>query len=383
MNGLKNIFSKKDTLSKKEIRDYSIGQLSEEEKRAIEEKMLDNEFEQEAMEGFESNPNAIEDFNSLEQKINSQINNSGKLWKSHYTIILVTVCILSGAVFTIDQLMDKEKTITKKQTIESSDIESKSQPLVKELSDQDIDKASMLPADEMVDASEIVLSTPITIDNETNNNAFEMESEVEEIIKMKSIEAVKINTTISLNNEPVSISNISVKYVKELLTVNYKELHTEKITTTEFELSGLPASAENKNSETLGDVQTIIKEIFYDDYLLEAMTLFRNNNFKAALKKYKVILEQYPKDLNALFYGALCYYNINQLNSAIAHFNSCIEHKYNTFYEEANWYKAISLFEKKDKSACIEILNKIIQGKGFYTKRAEELMSKMQKEVNN
>lgn len=383
MNGLKNIFSKKDTLSKKEIRDYSIGQLSEEEKRAIEEKMLDNEFEQEAMEGFESNPNAIEDFNSVEKKINSQIDISGKLWKSHYTIILVTVCILSGAVFTIDQLMDKEKTITKKQTIENPDIESKSQPLVKELSDQDIDKASMLPADEMVDASEIVLSTPITIDNETNNNAFEMESEVEEIIKMKSIEAVKINTTISLNNEPVSISNISVKYIKELLTVNYKELHTEKITTTEFELSGLPASAENKSSETIGDVQTIIKEIFYDDYLLEAMTLFRNNNFKAALKKYKVILEQYPKDLNALFYGALCYYNINQLNSAIAHFNSCIEHKYNTFYEEANWYKAISLFEKKDKSACIEILNKIIQGKGFYTKRAEELMSKMQKEVNN
>jgi len=383
MNGLKNIFSKKDSLSKKEIKDYSIGQLSEEEKRAIEEKMLDNEFEQEAMEGFESNPNAIEDFNSVEKKINSQIDISGKLWKSHYTIILVTVCILSGAVFTIDQLMDKEKTITKKQTIENPDIESKSQPLVKELSDQDIDKASMLPADEMVDASEIVLSTPITIDNETNNNAFEMESEVEEIIKMKSIEAVKINTTISLNNEPVSISNISVKYIKELLTVNYKDLHTEKITTTEFELSGLPASAENKNSETLGDVQTIIKEIFYDDYLLEAMTLFRNNNFKAALKKYKVILEQYPKDLNALFYGALCYYNINQLNSAIAHFNSCIEHKYNTFYEEANWYKAISLFEKKDKSACIEILNKIIQGKGFYTKRAEELMSKMQKEVNN
>ena len=75
--------------------------------------------------------------------------------------------------------------------------------------------------------------------------------------------------------------------------------------------------------------------------------------------------------------------NINQLNSAIAHFNSCIEHKYNTFYEEANWYKAISLFEKKDKSSCIEILNKIIQGKGFYTKRAEELMSKMQKDVNN
>ena len=383
MNGLKNIFSKKDSLSKKEIKDYSIGQLSEEEKRAIEEKMLDNEFEQEAMEGFESNPNAIEDFNSVEKKINSQIDISGKLWKSHYTIILVTVCILSGAVFTIDQLMDKEKTITNKQTIENPDIESKSQPLVKELSDQEIDKASILPADEMVDASEIVLSTPITIDNETNNNSFEMESEVEEIIKMKSIEAVKINTTISLNNEPVSISNISVKYVKELLTVNYKEIHTEKITTTEFELSGLPASAENKNSETLGDVQTIIKEIFYDDYLLEAMTLFRNNNFKAALKKYKVILEQYPKDLNALFYGALCYYNINQLNSAIAHFNSCIEHKYNTFYEEANWYKAISLFEKKDKSACIEILNKIIQGKGFYTKRAEELMSKMQKEVNN
>jgi len=71
MNGLKNIFSKKDSLSKKEIKDYSIGQLSEEEKRAIEEKMLDNEFEQEAMEGFESNPSAIEDFKSVEQKINS------------------------------------------------------------------------------------------------------------------------------------------------------------------------------------------------------------------------------------------------------------------------------------------------------------------------
>ena len=377
MNRIKNIFRPKRPLSKKEINSYLNTDLSEKDKRAIEEGMLASEFEQEAIDGYESDPKAIEHFNKVQQRIDSNIHNSSKVWKTHHTLILITVLIIGGAIITFNQILNNDKPSSSKSSTEKINEKGEDYTLVKELSDQEIDEASLLPVNELVEASDIVLSTPITIDNETNNNTTEMKSEVQELIKMKSIEAAKINVEIPLQNSPISISNISVKYVKELLIVNYKELRPKKITTTEFKLSGLPASSENEFSKTLNDVQTIVKKIPYDEYLIDAMSLFRNNNFKAALKKYKVILEQYPKDLNAFFYGALCYYNINELNSAIEHLNACINHQYNTFYEEANWYKALSLYEQHNTNACSELLNKIILKKGFYAKRAENLLNKL------
>ena len=379
MKGLENIFNKKQTLSKKEMKDYSSGQLSEKEKRTIEEKILNDEFEQEAMEGFEAHPQAIQEIDQLQQKINHKIQRSSKLWKPYYTIFLLGISVIVGSVILID-LFKEDDNVTSKLEINKTEIPLNNQIQIKELSDIEIDNSSLLPEEELVIASDVVLSTPITIDNETNYNSLEMESEVEEILKMKTIEAVKLKASIKLEKGPVLISNITVKYIHELLTVDYRDLRPIQINYTNFQLSGLPASSENEQSIVLTDAPIIEKKIPYNEYLRDAMGLFRNNNFKAALKKYKIILEQYPKDLNGLFYGGLCYYNINQLNNAIDHFNECIKHQHNTFQEESYWYKALSYYEQKNDASCKMILEQIIHKKGFYTQKAEKLLLELNKE---
>ena len=138
MKGLKNIFNKKQTLSKKEIKDYSSGQLSEQEKRTIEEKILNDEFEQEAMEGFEAHPQAIQEIDQLQQKINHKIQRSSKLWKPYYTIFLLGISVIVGSVILID-LFKEDDNVTSKLEINKTEIPLNNQIQIKELSDIEID----------------------------------------------------------------------------------------------------------------------------------------------------------------------------------------------------------------------------------------------------
>ena len=64
-----------------------------------------------------------------------------------------------------------------------------------------------------------------------------------------------------------------------------------------------------------------IKEIDYQDFLSLSLNKFKNNKYKAALINFNTIRDQYPNDLNAHYYGGLCYYNIDNPVKAIDFFD--------------------------------------------------------------
>ena len=102
------------------------------------------------------------------------------------------------------------------------------------------------------------------------------------------------------------------------------------------------------------------------------MGKFYTNYFKDALKDFNTIIQQFPDDLNAHFYGGLGYYNIGLNQKAIEYFDAVLETNTLTFAQEALWYKALSLINANQINDAKEILTRIIEANGFYAKRAEE-----------
>jgi len=142
--------------------------------------------------------------------------------------------------------------------------------------------------------------------------------------------------------------------------------------------TGLPANAENSSSQEKDISHEIsVQEIPYDKYFSEIQHSFSQNKFKKALKGYKEVLKQYPNDLNAHFYSGLCYFNINQSQKAIEHFEVVKVHQYNTFRQEGEWYTAQALFDLNRNEEGLVLLNKIIERSGFYVDQAK----RMKKEV--
>ena len=370
-----DIFNDKDSLSKGEISSYLEGDLDEASKRNIEGKILSSEFNTEAMEGFESVPNSSIEFKKAEKKINSRLNkfkfnfNAILLTLSSLLIIGVTILILYPETST-----NKKLIITKSKTKEPT-------TAIIELTDSAIDVAETLPMNEIISSSEIIVNSPIKAEKSDILNTEKNQKRTNEIIKMKMREAVKIEFKNNYKN-PISIINTPHIYLHELLVFNYKKRKSIKKEEIINELSGLPASYEANKDDAL-NIQIHIKEIPYNEFLKGALLDFRENKFKTSLKQFKVILKQYPNDINALFYGGLCYYNIKQEIKAIEHFEACILHSYSIFEEDAYWYKAKSLFEKGNYFSSKEILNLIIVKKGFYSKSAINLLSKIETKINN
>ena len=107
------------------------------------------------------------------------------------------------------------------------------------------------------------------------------------------------------------------------------------------------------------------------------MEYFKDGYYKKALNRYKTILEQYPEDANALFYGGLCYYNMKKYNKSISYFDEIATIKLNAFKEEAKWYKSKSLIKLGLIKEAIIVLDENIMAGGFYAEDAMEVKREM------
>ena len=107
------------------------------------------------------------------------------------------------------------------------------------------------------------------------------------------------------------------------------------------------------------------------------MSFFADGNYKKALNRYLLILEQYPNDQNALFYGGLTYHNLGKNDEAIAFFDKINNGDIFVFSEEALWYKVKALIKLKKNNEAKSILQEIIAHGGFYSKDAIALRRKL------
>jgi hypothetical protein len=384
MGNPKDIFKSHSILTEKEISDYLNGNLSEEQKIKIERKISQDEFNADALEGLESNPAALVGYESARETILKKIDKKSGGWQFHHTIILSVILVIvttvlgsklfpeSGNLAIVGETEELDSSFTT--PIVQTEIN------VAELTDIEIEDAIELPEIHLVKAKEVIITSPVVLDtlsNETKSNNMTFDETVQ-LIKVDPIaapEKIEVPTI-----DKVVYSNVPLFYAHKFLLVDYSRILNDEPVIQQNEFSGTSAALENKEDQlTEGQLppEIVTIKIPYKDYINETQELFGKNNFKAALKRYKVILKSYPEDLNAHFYSGLCYFNIGKYNLAHQHFTFAEKHAYNAFKIDAEWYNAKTFYMEGKNESCKKVLSKIIEENDYYTEQAKQLLKKL------
>ena len=390
MSRKKNIFESSTPLTKEDVDAYLKDDMSQADKYKLEQKIASNDFNSDAIEGFESAAGSMEGFKQLENQFHGNLPRkvASKFWRFEFSFILI-IGVAIGLYFIgyhflvqidLDEIKFDESKLTLQVSADSSSTAITIQP-IEELDDNEIENATPLEESKQLTSDRIIFNAPLVMamdssisETEKIDSAILLINEEKEIINAESDDKKEIN---EVNTANVITSNIGTLFLSRLLVVDYTNIYTTEITIPKFELTGTTADKENKSDSGSNElaVNTYTQKITYLEFLQKTQAKFRRNKFKDALKDYRTILNHYSNDVNAHFYMALCYFNINKQKKAIQHFDRVLNHDFNTFHEEAKWYKAMSLHELGKTSKCITILNEIATENGFYAKKASEMLN--------
>lgn len=347
------------------LRKYYQGELSPVERNAFERRALEDPFLKEAMDGFDENP---ESFTQFYDRHKNQLNT-----KKNYTLHIGALVLL--IFFGVTTLLNRQSSTLHNQALAenmpSIDSISKNPEIADEeyeVLPTEIETLVFIPEQELISAEEVVRhQTKITEPEKTKTENLTIE--VNEPIDITEEYTIQPENWHKKGQESVPIT-----YLYDLRVVDYREMEREnqEITYKRYDLGGLPANLEGEDQSNTDLIESDVI-VPYHLYLTKSMSFFAGSNFKQALNRYLLILEQYPEDMNALFYGGLAYYNLGKYKKSIAFFDQIIGSEISIFKEEALWYKAKSFLQIGEKTKASQILEEIIAKGGFYTKDAIDL----------
>lgn len=307
------------------------------EKHLIEKKFVEDDFVMDALEGFSQEPNAWSGFEAADKKF----------FKTHRNrrLALSTVGLLvslSLGWYFIPAAPTKNSStlhreVARVQVIRihgSSDIKS------------------------MVAAAPNERITPSQVIEDLKASANTIEQKTDVLERIAHIPAAQVEF------KRQKEQRLAIKMGRELYIQNFKVLDYRYYRKGE-RITGA-AIAENE----MGEQEF---KIPYINVLNKAIEDFAQQDYKLALLHFDDILQTYPDDANALFYGAMCLFNLSEYSQAESRFLKLQSIPFANFSEEAEWY-LLRVYQQAKKEAAFSGLRKtIIDQKGFYAQKAENL----------
>lgn len=385
----RQIFMERQPVSQKEMEAYLNGELDKSEMHEIELRLEANDMSAEALEGFQAHPEALAGLEQVRQDFKTKLAKK-RSWTTTHT--LATAGVVAISVIGVAYFLNNPETDTSALLADSKDstlVETSlpdlvhftfSEPIeITEEIELEVDEAKELPQDQQLTAAYIEQHQPVTVEATASMPEAELDSLVQTVIELEPLEPILNDMPEAVEPEKVVKSNVKILFLNDLLVVDYSDLHDQGIEQKKLAEvnTGTPVWMENKDDH----VNEVNKEPVYEttyipyvDFLRETQGKFDRNQYKAALKDYHKILKQYPQDVNALFYGGLCYYNLDKPERAIQYFDNVISNSVNTFHPEGQFYKALSLRAMGKYGQGNGILLKIAEQGGFYAEQAKEII---------
>ena len=340
------------------IRRYYKGEMTNPERNALEQRALDDPFLKDAMDGYDADPGSFGQFNN--RHLGSKVKLNRTLFTAFAVLIVLAVSVMllnrnypenKTTAQTTDSIPDFEEVEMIPEAIETLVVaETHEQISVRELVDNSSRYKTEIQDD--INETQSVDNNPINIDPEdqVDDNLIDTEPIAEN--KKNKLEKTAPAT-----------------FLHDMYVVDYRFIKRSKnkISYLRYELPGISAAYENDSARNSTDLVERQVDVPYVDYLDKSMDFFARGSYKKALSRFTIIMEQYPKDINAQFYGGLCYYNLKQPEKAFELFRSVSTHELVAFREESKWYMAKSLLKLGRKSEAMELLDEIIAAGGFYS----------------
>ena len=110
----------------------------------------------------------------------------------------------------------------------------------------------------------------------------------------------------------------------------------------------------------------------YLEFMDEALGHFVRNDHRRTLEELRFLLDQYPDDVNALFYSGLSNFHAGRYRAARTQLKRAATHDVDVFREEAEWYHALTIERSGDVSAAQKEYERIAEQGGFYAERARQ-----------
>lgn len=371
-------------ISKEEISSYLRGDLSPEEMYRLESILESDDFAYEAMEGLEESANPVQQMDDLAETYHTQY---ASPWYTqfHWKNIFYPIggIMIIGAYFLLSSTTDapinpiavvQEKNAQTEQAIAST---------------TPIEKTEIKP--EITDRAELNTNKVVV---ETKNQSTKKGNSTKEnkttlakptITKTRnlpiaSIKEIRYEKLIfdELKTPIITISRLDTPY--EIFTIeglDVVNLFYHNIFHNPDDLSeGLdPSIAHQDDYDPSIDKAENQKQYTYGNYIQSALEMYKSKKYTESIESLQIILEQYPKDVNAEFYIGLAYYRQNKSEKAIEYLDYAQNNGVAYFYDDAKLYKALSYKKKGDLKTCKKLLQEIIDQNGKNRKTAEEILN--------
>lgn len=320
-------------------------------KNSIEQKASDDPFDNEALEGWSHSSVPLESMDSIDQK---------RFKRMPYRFALTSILIFIVSTGIIYFLKNTNEQAVNKQQTEIKKLISK--PINKDT----ITAANLSPEQELIEPKTIKRNFQLKKENESASSSPIIQPDL-------TTQPLPIKKT---NSIPYSVKrrvNLAKEtYLQDFKVVDYRFYRSRPSSNPNKEvLTGTPANSEISTNST-EEPDNIVK-IAYVSFLERSLKDFSQNKFKDALNRFDLILETYPDDVNALFYSALCLYNLNQFNLCEKRLLDLKNSKFTNFDEEQEWYLLLTYYSLHKDKQFMELRTQIIEAGGFYAKKAEKL----------
>lgn len=336
-------------LTREEIQSY-LSTHDEREKRIIEGKALNNEFDNDALEGWSAYGTGMSDLKQLDKKYNP-------LPKTWIIYSVITVILVAAGIYVY--------TSQQNQPIQTATVNLEKTDYI--LPDS-VEKLIVVPKNELITLDEIkVVKQQVKSTTEKKTTEKTQEIIEKEEITVNDLPVVQPSVT----TKKPTLQKIKAKeiYLNNLKLIDYRNYRKKpELTVESIQLSGVPADQEVKGEQLRESAISMI-EISYYDYISKTTLLLDDGAYKKALARCNIILSHYPDDVNALFYSGVCYYNLAEYNRAIEVLKLCMESKFNNFDEEAEWMLANSYQANGEKDKAKAMFQSIKEKGGFYSKK--------------
>jgi hypothetical protein len=335
-------------VSRHKIKSY-FGKMSNSEKHAFEKESLKDPFLSDALDGYSDNPDAISALKRMDQKRFGR----SKTWVN----ISFGLFLIVGFLYYFSPA-SKSPAPAKKATALKTHLTQLSHETLKTLE-------KINPKDEIVPRR---LQSDFKVkDQQSNfqiqeNPAFPSEELVQLPIQPKGkVDRIQMQRR----------SNFAMEtYIQDLKVLDYRYYRTKVKSDRSTLLTGTPAALETSQSEM--STKELL-EISYINYLSSTLSEFNQGEYKVALRGFDEILKSYPDDVNALFYSALCLYNLQQFTLCEQRLSLIDLVRFDNFDEEQKWYLLLCYRSQGKTEAFTSLRKEIIQENGFYATKANML----------
>jgi hypothetical protein len=338
------------SLSRKDIIEYKTT-LNSSQKNEIEMNVIDDEFDRDSLDGWSENQVSINQLKYLDRKIKFKI-------RFKLVLLSVTAIIITSVILILlypkelkgKKIEKDQKTVIERSIILLKDSIRSFQELPKKLQI----KPSRIKAD--FEEKDLFISNESNESKEINREPIHL--------PVKNPE--KINNSISKRENLAKET-----YLHNLKVIDYRLYRTRPNEHVKNELGGTPADRETNTNEQNNAKNEI--EFTYFSYLDKSLNYFSKNKFKTALNRFELILETYPEDANALFYSAICLYNLNQFELCENRLSQLQNSRFTNFDQEQRWYLLLVYKSLGKKNLFDNLKEKIIFENGFYSKSAKSV----------